>query len=403
MMNYEDGTRNVSRILLDEAISQGIQKNEEQQKIWMAYKKGHLKVAEALCTLQKDLYVNCMVPIGKRALMKGRLIHTNEVLACLGDGYFAKYSVTGAAAVCERRIQTDEMLDNLGKEMNLYETRVMMIKNDVFENYANREIIEYWNEKEIDEWKKKHREKEREYHQKLATLRQDEKKKIETEEDLFHRLDELEIEEELADELNRLEDEHHELFGKRFEEDEYSDLNNSSDSEKEVSCEQEKCFVSTKHFREEDETYKSKKSVSFAEPENNVCKGKIEDSIKEDVSMKSAENSEEDIFLIEFRHSVNNTAIKSKNDTVETPADIYRIFSKPRSILKRSSNDIRDQIVPLDFSAEEEEEKQVTKPSAYETIVKDVKERDTIITDTIAKKGKETRSVSKFKRERQLK
>ncbi|XP_076236900.1 unconventional prefoldin RPB5 interactor isoform X4 [Calliopsis andreniformis] len=355
MMNYEDGTRNVSRILLDEAISQGIQKNEEQQKIWMAYKKGHLKVAEALCTLQKDLYVNCMVPIGKRALMKGRLIHTNEVLACLGDGYFAKYSVTGAAAVCERRIQ------------------------------------------------KKHREKEREYHQKLATLRQDEKKKIETEEDLFHRLDELEIEEELADELNRLEDEHHELFGKRFEEDEYSDLNNSSDSEKEVSCEQEKCFVSTKHFREEDETYKSKKSVSFAEPENNVCKGKIEDSIKEDVSMKSAENSEEDIFLIEFRHSVNNTAIKSKNDTVETPADIYRIFSKPRSILKRSSNDIRDQIVPLDFSAEEEEEKQVTKPSAYETIVKDVKERDTIITDTIAKKGKETRSVSKFKRERQLK
>lgn len=46
-----------------------------------------------------------MVPIGKRALMKGKLIHTNEVLVCLGDGYFAKYSASGARALCERRIQ----------------------------------------------------------------------------------------------------------------------------------------------------------------------------------------------------------------------------------------------------------------------------------------------------------
>lgn len=49
----------------------------------------------------------------------------------------------------------------------------------------------------------KHREREKEYHQKLGKLRQEETKKIETEEDLFHRLDQLEIEEELADELNR--------------------------------------------------------------------------------------------------------------------------------------------------------------------------------------------------------
>lgn len=46
-----------------------------------------------------------MVPIGKRALMKGKLIHTNEVLASLGDGYFAKYTAEGAAALCERRIK----------------------------------------------------------------------------------------------------------------------------------------------------------------------------------------------------------------------------------------------------------------------------------------------------------
>lgn len=47
-----------------------------------------------------------MVPIGKRALMKGKLIHTNEILVCLGDEYFAKYSASGAVALCERRIQS---------------------------------------------------------------------------------------------------------------------------------------------------------------------------------------------------------------------------------------------------------------------------------------------------------
>lgn len=49
----------------------------------------------------------------------------------------------------------------------------------------------------------KHREREREYNQKLAKFKKEERKKIETEEDLFYRLDQLEIEEELADEFNR--------------------------------------------------------------------------------------------------------------------------------------------------------------------------------------------------------
>lgn len=47
---------------------------------------------------------SCMVPIGKRALMKGKLIHTNEILAYLGDGYFAKYSASQAISLCKRRI-----------------------------------------------------------------------------------------------------------------------------------------------------------------------------------------------------------------------------------------------------------------------------------------------------------
>lgn len=56
--------------------------------------------------LPQDLSVNCMVPLGKRALMPGKLVHTNEIMVSLGDGYFAKYSAPQAIALCNRRIQS---------------------------------------------------------------------------------------------------------------------------------------------------------------------------------------------------------------------------------------------------------------------------------------------------------
>lgn len=49
-----------------------------------------------------------------------------------------------------------------------------------------------------------HRQHEKEYRQKLAKLREQEKTDIRTEEDLLKRLDELELEEELEDEIYRL-------------------------------------------------------------------------------------------------------------------------------------------------------------------------------------------------------
>jgi len=49
-----------------------------------------------------------------------------------------------------------------------------------------------------------HRQREKEYRQKLAKLKEKEKTNIRTEEDLFKRLDELEVEEELEDEIYRL-------------------------------------------------------------------------------------------------------------------------------------------------------------------------------------------------------
>jgi unconventional prefoldin RPB5 interactor 1 len=46
-----------------------------------------------------------MVPIGSKALMRGKMVHTNEILVCLGDGWFVKRSAKEAAEICDRRIK----------------------------------------------------------------------------------------------------------------------------------------------------------------------------------------------------------------------------------------------------------------------------------------------------------
>jgi hypothetical protein len=48
-----------------------------------------------------------------------------------------------------------------------------------------------------------HRQREKEYRQKLSELRKKEKTKIDNEESLWKRLDELELQEELQEELDR--------------------------------------------------------------------------------------------------------------------------------------------------------------------------------------------------------
>ncbi|CAK9818354.1 hypothetical protein ANTPLA_LOCUS9736 [Anthophora plagiata] len=405
-MSFEDDTRKVTRTLLDEVLTKGIQRNEEQCKIWMSYKKGHEKVAEALQTFQKDLHINC-------------------------DGYFAKYSAAGAVALCERRIErSEEMLKHLNKERDLYETRIMLSENDLLDDSSGREFVEHWNEYQVTEWKKKHREMVRKYHQKLAKLRQEEKQKIETDEDLFKRLDQLEIEEELADELNRLQEEEYEYFEEELdeEEEEYSDESEESSEsvEEEELCKSEEFFESVKEEKKDDskkedvsgfkkeqfedvvQTCQIKKSVSFALPED-ILKNQEENSAKEEKGSSETTENSEGILRIEFTHSENNPVVMSDGDSIETPADICRIFSRPKSILKRSPNDLTpEQAPPPEYSTEEEEEEEeIIKPSTYEIVVKDIVEKSVTVIASDSTENKEAsediRPVSKFKRDRQMK
>lgn len=180
----------------------------------------------------------------------------------------------------------------------------------------------------------------------------------------------------------RLEDEHYKLFGEELEEDDYSESESSSESwekitqkeenhsEPEKLSEFEKQSGPENDSKEKVKPYKMKKSVSFAEPGDDVNKKKIEDSTsRENTSSEDGENSEE-ILRIEFSHSSNTSETKSEGNSIETPADIYRFYSKVKSILKRSPNDIPVQVIPSNYSTEEEEEdkEETVKSSAYETV-----------------------------------
>lgn len=52
------------------------------------------------------MFLRCVqVPLGPLAFMPGKLVHTNEVTALLGDNWFAKCSAKQARSLVEHRMK----------------------------------------------------------------------------------------------------------------------------------------------------------------------------------------------------------------------------------------------------------------------------------------------------------
>lgn len=70
----------------------------------------------------RKLSVEVMVPIGKKALMPGELIHTNELLVGHYEGYFSQCSAHKAQEICRHRLKiADEQLKKLRTESDLWQ------------------------------------------------------------------------------------------------------------------------------------------------------------------------------------------------------------------------------------------------------------------------------------------
>ena len=63
-----------------------------------------------------------MVPVGKKAFIRGTLQHTNDIIISLGSNYFSLVSNHQANDILrQRKIVCDNKLDDLRKEKELFE------------------------------------------------------------------------------------------------------------------------------------------------------------------------------------------------------------------------------------------------------------------------------------------
>lgn len=83
---------------------QAFQKNYEAVQRWTRWKEDHERVKSNLATLPDKILHDVVVPFGSKALMKAKLVHTNEVLTCIGSSWFVKQSAKQGIEMCERRI-----------------------------------------------------------------------------------------------------------------------------------------------------------------------------------------------------------------------------------------------------------------------------------------------------------
>ncbi|KAG5325448.1 RMP protein, partial [Pseudoatta argentina] len=456
--------------ILNNVLVQKLEQNEKRTKAITDYKKGHKKVIEGLEAYPLSLSESCMVPIGKLAFMKGKLTHTNEILVYLGEGYFVKYSASQAIALCNRRIAwADEMLKSLEIERNLYEMRQYIpLEHDVFSR-DRKDIIEHWTEDKLDEWKVQHRQREKEYRQKLAKLKEKEKTNIHTE-DLFKRLDELEVEEELEDEIYRLENERKAYYGDDLKDGEIYDgseedesdsdqitiekiqeelkklkdlqmgratndtsngnfdtaqdkiIDTSANTKNEQShsstnfiqqkLREENCLLEHKEVSKDTNT-KEKRRISFAEPcvigdESNTNKIPISQevcsAVKQDDTCNESSEDENDVIKIKFSHSSHTPDIlESNNMEIQSPVDIYKMFNAPKSILKRSPNDMifNEVVPPLNESNNtdtEDEDEYVN--YEYNSMIKERVQEHKASPVNVSTEKDEKRIVSRFKLER---
>ncbi|KAF6202314.1 hypothetical protein GE061_003040 [Apolygus lucorum] len=195
---------NQATFALEHQLISGLIQNRETTDIWEKRKKAHEELKGNLSFYAQKMKHRIFAPLGKKAMMKAELIHTNEITVSLGAGWFVKVSAKDAMEICHRRIaECDEMLRKCETERALFESRRdARLRNEAF---GGKEIIEKFDEKEEEKWRDEHKEKVKKHKKALAEVKDKVKQTTtETEEDLWKLLDMLELREELEDEISRL-------------------------------------------------------------------------------------------------------------------------------------------------------------------------------------------------------
>lgn len=95
--------------------------NSANEQKWRKYKKELSETKESLQEFIKSRSLNIMVPMGKKAFVRGILQHTNEVTVSHGTSLFSDVSSAEAIEILEHRMKLcDIQLHALDKEKDLF-------------------------------------------------------------------------------------------------------------------------------------------------------------------------------------------------------------------------------------------------------------------------------------------
>ncbi|ALC40755.1 uri [Drosophila busckii] len=180
----------------NDVLIQALNKNADETARWQAYKADNEAAINNLDMFAKQLTVEVMVPIGKKALMPGELIHTNELLVGHYQGYFSACSSHKAKQICQHRLRIAvEQLKKLEVEEKLWQDKLEApMAQGAVPNAGEVEIVEDFDQTTHEEWLISHRESVRKQKQTERMQRE----AATADEDVFEKLELHEMLEELG-------------------------------------------------------------------------------------------------------------------------------------------------------------------------------------------------------------
>ncbi|XP_016947317.1 unconventional prefoldin RPB5 interactor-like protein [Drosophila biarmipes] len=182
----------------EDALLQALDKNAGETERWQAFKSDNESTIRNLELFAQKLSVEVMVPIGRKALMPGELIHTNELLVGHYEGYFSACSAHKAKEICRHRLKlAEEQLKKLEIESDLWQNKLNTpLAEGAMPSGDQVEIVEDFNEESHNKWMTEHRERVRQQKQQERLKRQAEPPG--SGDEVLRKLEEREMMEELG-------------------------------------------------------------------------------------------------------------------------------------------------------------------------------------------------------------
>ena len=362
---------------LTEQVSSKAEVTREKGRQMMKHRSDYVKLKTKLETLSDEMEHSVMVPMTSKAFMPGKLVHTNEILVLLGDNWFIETSARRAAEIAGRRLKhCDDILESLEQELELVEGWRKQAKMFGEEKQETVEITEDYDEETEKKWNEKHAENVRRERKATAET-------VDDDQELWQRLEELEVQEALEKEWEE------------NAEEEESDIDESDEDDEESECTTDN-IVSSDNDDDEDDLQatkvEAKRRVSWVTPVESTN--------------QTSSQALDPLRTISFTHSDNPDPPEHVDDSdPKHPSDIVHYACRqPRSILKHTDTEILVKDGALDQQSDASDvsfnSKKVINIDPEHNPVQDVIVERSVTEDVVTEPEPEVRKVSKFKASR---